>query len=105
MFWCKNCETEVSEPIWVTDCEIHEEVDGQRADKYRIPFCPCCLSELSEADRCDCGEWKEKGDDWCGECLAIRDDTVQHCINAIRVQKKLALDTEQIKDLMMTYFA
>ena len=94
----------MQEPIWVQEYEIHEEVDGQQTAKFNTPFCPSCLTELEEADRCSCGEWKNKRDDWCAECVVIRDDAVQRCINQIRTEKKLALSTKQIKDLMLTYF-
>lgn len=104
MLWCRKCGAAVTDPLMVTEPFVHSELDRQAAETFNIPVCPSCFSELDCADRCECGEWKTTDSEWCQECLEIRNEAVQHCINEIRMQKKLALNTDQIRDLMMTYF-
>ncbi len=104
MLWCRKCGVAVTEPLIVQETLIHDELDGQPVEKFNIPYCPSCFSDLDDADRCACGEWKARDSDWCQECLEIRNETVQHCINEIRVQRKMELNTDQIRELMMTYF-
>lgn len=103
MFWCKHCGTEVSEPRWVTEYDIHDEVDDRRTEAFRIPFCPSCSHELAEADRCACGAFKDGDADWCDSCLQIRDRALMHCIVRIRIDTKLALSAEDTRDLMLSY--
>lgn len=103
MFWCKHCGTEVSEPRWVTEYDIHNEVDDRRTEAFRIPFCPSCSHELAEADRCACGAFKDGDADWCDSCLQIRDRALMHCIVRIRIDTKLALSAEDTRDLMLSY--
>lgn len=104
MLWCEKCGVAVTEPVIVQETLIHSEMSEQDVEYFKIPYCPSCFSELDRADRCACGEWKNEYDDWCAECLEVRNETVQSCINEIRVQRKMELNTDQIRDLMMTYF-
>ncbi len=104
MLWCEKCGAVVTEPLMVQETLIHDELDGQPVEKFDIPYCPGCFSDLDEADRCDCGEWKNEYADWCAGCLAIRDEAVSQCINRIRLDRKMELNTEQIKELILTYF-
>lgn len=103
MFWCKHCGTEVSEPRWVTEYDIHNEVDDRRTEAFLIPFCPSCSHELEDAVRCACGNWKDAGADWCSRCVQVRDRALMHCIARIRIDTKLALSAEDTRDLMLSY--
>lgn len=103
MFWCRHCGAEVPEPRWVTEYDVHNEVDDQRTEPFRIPFCPSCSRELETADRCACGRWKDAEQDWCDRCLQIRDRALMHCIARIRIDTGLKLSSEETKDLILSY--
>lgn len=104
MLWCKHCKTEISEPVIVTEHDVHNEVDHRQTETFTIPFCPLCNKELDEADRCQCGEWKDKNEDWCEACIQIRDRNVIRCIASVRMDTKLSLSSESTRDLILSYF-
>lgn len=104
MLWCKHCGTEAGSPNWVTEYDIHNEVDDRKTEAVRIPFCPTCGGQLVEAGRCACGNWKDADADWCGRCLHVRDHALMHCTARIRIDTRLELSCEDTKDLILSYF-
>lgn len=104
MYWCKECNRPLADPLITTEYEIHREVDDRRYERFEIPYCPACGHEVYEAKQCSCGKWTNCLDDWCADCLRIRDKAVIHCIAQIRLNSKLKLSSEETRDLILNYF-
>lgn len=104
MYWCKECKAPLSRPLIATEYEIHNEVDDRKYEKFEIPYCPVCNHEVYEAKQCSCGKWMNCLDEWCADCLKIRDKAVIHCIAQIRLNTKLKLSSEKTRDLILDYF-
>ena len=98
MYWCKECNRPLADPLIATEYEIH------RDERFEIPYCPACGHEVYEAKQCSCGKWTNCLDDWCADCLRIRDKAVMHCIAQIRLNSKLKLSSEETRDLILNYF-
>lgn len=63
MDWCDNCKKAVR-PIEYSNTPTYD--DRRRT----ICRCPSCNAETEEADRCACGEYKRREEDWCEDCIA-----------------------------------
>ena len=40
MYWCKECNRPLADPLIATEYEIHREVDDRRYERFEIPYCP-----------------------------------------------------------------
>ncbi len=49
MYWCKECNRPLADPLIATEYEIHREVDDRRYERFEIPYCPACGHEVYEA--------------------------------------------------------
>lgn len=104
MYWCEKCRKPLKSAFMAMEYEIHNEIDDGKYEKFEIPYCPVCKQEVYEARQCSCGRWTNYLDDWCPDCIKIRDKAVIHCIAQIRMNTKLQLSAEETRDLILSYF-
>lgn len=102
MMWCN--EHGAVEPEAYTEYDIPDvNVGGYREEQ--INTCPNCHEVLLfGADHCKCGEWKGEEDEWCPNCIDMRNQTMGTAIHQIGLDTNLELSFKDAKDLLFSYF-
>ena len=98
MYWCEDCGQAV-EPVSVDHYDVHGEVDTRCYEHWNSLHCPICRAEVTtEADQCECGEYKPKDRDMCTGCEDFCKEVFDEAINSLI--RQIGPNAE---DLFLTY--
>ena len=98
---CNHCSANFQNPVTVKE-PLDDDFNGQRSF-IGYDVCPECGStDIEYQDRCICGEWKRKSEDYCINCLEIVAKITQCAITDI-LEFIPNINRSQARDLLRDY--
>ncbi len=76
--WCNRCGA----------ADIEPERKYDEFGDYEVWTCPFCGGETTEANRCQCGNYKSVETDYCPDCYEEVEDEIATTVRELKKEKR-----------------